>query len=150
MDRATCLAPRFRAIERHGGGRKKYGVESIPLTTRCAGTCLSGWRTRIQWSTRARHNVGENTDKNFSSGIHTWTPIVSSCSKVKDITRRATSYRRSDTGRTLSPRSPWNLTLLEFAIIWTWLYIRLSHLREPAAPFSLPRFDNAFPFCFRD
>lgn len=27
MDRATCLAPRFRAIERHGGGRKKYGVE---------------------------------------------------------------------------------------------------------------------------
>lgn len=44
------------------------------------------------------HNVDENTDKNFSSGIHTWTPIVSSCSKVKDITRRATSCRRGDTG----------------------------------------------------
>lgn len=48
----------------------------------------SEWRT----DTMERHNVDENTDKNFSSGIHTWTPIVSSCSKAKDITR-ATSKR---------------------------------------------------------
>lgn len=67
------------------------------------------------------HNVDENTDKNFSSGIHTWTPIVSSCSKVKDITRRATSY---DTG---DPLSAFSMEFDASRPLFGTGYIRLSH-----------------------